>query len=198
LHASSLLGEKAPLLIAGTSGAGKSTLAWAGISAGYLYAGDETCVSDGTRLWGVPRAIMYDPTEPGRTLPPWIVGADCESYRYRSLEGGLACVPLRRPPPERVATGAFLARDTHVILAERAEEDSLAPAPPLLALERLYADRSGDMSFPIAELVHASRCWRLRWSNPRIAFQLIAAQITPPARPPLEASWARGPGHRDP
>lgn len=185
LHAATLVGAEGGLVIAGKSGAGKSSLSWAGICAGYLYAGDEICVSDGQRVWGVPRAVLYDPTRDGSVLPSWIEGAECGRYRLRHKAGGMAFLPMRRPPRDRVASSPLPVSQVNVVMAEHGDSTSLEPCPPLVALERIYAERSGDILVPLNELVHAKRCWRLRWREPNEAFQLLSERVMRPATEPL-------------
>jgi len=180
LHAASLVGRDAAILITGPSGSGKSSLAWAGIEHGYLYAGDEVCVSDGERLWGVPRAVLYDPTLEGRSLPAWIRGADTERYRFMHAQGEPCFLPLRQPAPSQLAQHPWPLSQTHVVLAQRGDTCALECCEPLEALALLYRERWGGRTVPLAPLVHRSRCWRLRWDDPGRAWELLRRAITGP------------------
>ena len=64
-HAAGLVSDGATFVFSGPSGAGKSSLALAAVRRGWKYFSDEFVVTDGERLWGWPRAIRFDPPEPG-------------------------------------------------------------------------------------------------------------------------------------
>ena len=76
LHAACLVlpGCDEPLVLVGPSGAGKSSLALAALERGYRYFTDELTVTDGERLWGVPRAVQFEPIT--RVRPPATAGRE--------------------------------------------------------------------------------------------------------------------------
>src|SRR5512139_856086 len=76
LHAAGVVLGETMLVLAGRSGAGKSSLARALTERGARYATDELVVTDGERIWGIPRAIQFDAVPIDAPLPPWLGEVD--------------------------------------------------------------------------------------------------------------------------
>jgi hypothetical protein len=180
LHAACLVGRSASVLITGPSGAGKSSLSWGGIQRGYHYACDEIAVCDGTFMWGISRAVLYDLAPEGVVLPAWIEGADTSTYSLLDSSGRRCALPLRRPPPAQIARAAWPCAQTYVVVARRGRETRLTPLDPLRALHLLYQERWGDEHVELRDLVHRDRCFELEWTDPAAAWDLISQEIGPP------------------
>ncbi len=183
LHAATLHGVEAGYLIIGASGAGKSSLSHAGIARGYLYGGDEIAVCDGARIWGIPRAVLYDPTFEGDPVPDWIEGADLASYRFLHAEGRPCALPLRSPASAQIRTEPRPTAQMHVVLSRRAERTALTSAEPLEVLDALYRDRWGDARIAAPDLVERGRVWKLDWRHPDEAWDALSRLSDPPVRP---------------
>jgi hypothetical protein len=128
----------------------------------------------------VPRAVLYDPSLVSASVPDWIAGADMDRYRFTGSDGRPRVLPLRQPPSFGLARTHWLASRTQVVLAARDNSNALEPLEPVLALAALYQDRWGDHAVGLGELAQRGRCWSLRWSDPRDAWDLLQPLLGEP------------------
>ena len=172
LHAACLRIEGRPVVLLGESGAGKSTLALTALSRGARYWSDELCVSNGREVWGIPRAIQFDPTPPGQALPPWLQGLDL-SYTLRSREGQTLCIPLRSPPLSQLPMATDKLADALLVVPRRGTCQAMRPMSPLAALEQVQRGALSCARSGLGGFVGAGRCWSLEWDCPRTAMDRI-------------------------
>ncbi len=177
LHAACLCRGQTSVLLLGRSGAGKSSLALAALRRGYAYFGDELALTDGTRLWGVPRAIQFSPVGAQDAPPPWARDADLSHYRMRLPGDRPGAVPLVCPRPEQIPAQAVTAAGTHVYAIARGTPARLQACSPLQALALLHEAAFSAPGLSLGALVGAGRCGRLTWDEPERGLDLLDAEL---------------------
>ncbi|MDH5673152.1 MAG: hypothetical protein OEZ06_13435 [Myxococcales bacterium] len=173
LHAAAVVIGDRGVVLCGPSGAGKSTFAWHAVESGADYFSDELTVCDGARLWGVPRAIQLSAVEAGGPLPPWVVGADVDSYRLRTPAGAQLVIPLRAVPAGRVPASPSDPAKAAVVVLERSDSDRLGELKPLEILGALHEASFTPSTEALSSLVHQRRGAHLRWRDPARALDLL-------------------------
>ena len=173
LHAACVRRGASALVLAGRSGAGKSSLALEALRRGFDYFSDELTVSDGARLWGVPRAVQFEPTDGTRPLPAWLHDVTLEPYRLRLHSGALGRLPLHVPLPGRFAREPVAARFARVVAIERAATTDLRPLDPLSALSLLHEAAFRPPQVDLGALTGAGRAAFLRWHEPGAAIDAL-------------------------
>jgi len=196
LHAACVVmpGCDEPLVLVGPSGAGKSSLALAAIERGYRYFTDELTVTDGTLLWGVSRAVQFEPVHASQALPPRLAASDLGLYALRlggtgdQLES-LGAVPVRVPSPHERAMMPLRARTARVIRIDRGTANICQPLSALEALGELHEASFGQPELSLGALVGRGRAFHLTWRDPTEGLALLERVIiqtpAPSIRPPV-------------
>lgn len=175
LHASCCVWHGQPIIFAGESGAGKSALARACVELGATYFGDEHIVTDGQRIWGLPRAVHMDAHREEQPSPPWHHGADLSSYRCRNGEAEWFRLPLWPIPPELLASEPVSISNGILVAARRTSEDTVSVMNAAQRLRTLEA--AHFVAGPaLGALALVPQAYELTWSHPgRALHQLLAA-----------------------
>lgn len=192
LHAAALVAPTgAPLLLLGASGAGKSTLARALVDQGWAYLGDDLAFFDGVRLWGLPRAIQFNPIARDETPAPLLAGCDLHSCVYHAADGRTVILPLAPVADERLADGPAPASEARLVLLSApaaavagprragAVLEPCAPLDALAALHEAIVAPQSDSALDLGLLIHRARCHRLAWRDPTRAAILLAGSAPP-------------------
>lgn len=197
LHAACVVlpGSEEALVLVGPSGAGKSSLALAALERGYRYFSDELTVTDGERLWGVPRAVQFEPVRASQALPPRLAASDLGLYALRLGGAGdqleaLGAVPVRVPSAHELMLAPLSARMARVVRIDRGEATACEPLDALDALAELHEASFGAPSISLGALVGRGRAFHLVWRDPaeglarleRLIGQTPAPSIRPPPR----------------
>jgi hypothetical protein len=177
LHGACVRWGEATALLLGRSGAGKSSLAACALRHGFEYFSDELTVTDGARLWGVPRALQFEPIAAGRAPAPWVRDADLARYPLRLSDGRDGAVPLWFPSPARVPAAPSPVGEAFVFAIARGDREALAPLDPVPALAALHEAAFQPPVLDIGKLVHAGRCAELTWHDPERAVELLARAL---------------------
>ena len=177
LHAACLRKDAATVLLLGRSGAGKSSLSLCALRAGFEYFSDELAATDGALLWGVARAVQFEPVAIGAAPAPWALDADSTRYRLRLADGRAGVVPLWCPPPTRVPPAPVPVEEAHVAVIAHGESDGIAPLDPLAALAALHEAAYQPPRLDLGKLVRRGRCFELSWSDPERAIDLLAGAL---------------------
>lgn len=169
-HAAALVSDRRTVVFSGPSGAGKSSLALAAVRRGWKYFSDEFVVCDGRRLWGWPRAIRFDPPEPGAQRPDYLRGLDQDDDAVESPQDA---APYYAVPGEALQRVACSARDVHFVGIERGAQTSLSPVSAAIGLKYWTEASFFEPSIPLGSLVGADRAWRASWRHPDELVDLI-------------------------
>lgn len=180
LHGALLAHGERALLLVGESGAGKSSLSQRGIERGYRYGGDEVCLSDGERLWGVPRAVLFDPTLVGMPLPDIAAGADREGYRFHNVRGDACFLPICAPRQTQVLASSLSLLDAHVVLIRHGREPGFGPASTLAVIAALHRECRGRVEL-LTRGLDPDRCHALCWDDLDWAWDQLAGLVGTPA-----------------
>jgi hypothetical protein len=173
LHAACVRRGPTSLLLLGRSGAGKSSLALAAVRRGFEYYSDEITITDGMRVWGVPRAIQFEPIADGGQPPPWAPEVDLQHYHLRLPGGRRATLPFWLPPADQIPTAPAAANQLCVYAVERGPATLLEPCSPIEALALLHEAAFRPPSLDLGRLVRPGRCGRLSWRDPESAIDLL-------------------------
>ena len=158
------------MAVMGPSGSGKSTLALQALRSGWTYRTDELAVTDGQAIWGITRAIQFDPMPVGRPVTAFFSDVDMKSYRWLQPEVGMLCQPL-------VAVSGLVEpkapdlNNTYLLVLQSEVETGLNRIDGVDALIHLHR---ACFSPPLHDLGSvASRAWTLGWTRPAKAIQQI-------------------------
>lgn len=195
LHAACVVipGCDETLVFVGPSGAGKSSMALAAVERGYRYVTDELTVTDGERLWGVPRAIQFEPVHASQALPPRLAASDLGLYAVRMGGGGdqleaLGAVPVRVPVAHELTMAALPVRASRIIRIDRGTSAQCEVLSALDALSELHEASFAKPSFSLGAMVGRGRAFRLTWRDPAEGLALLERTImqtpAPSIRPP--------------
>ena len=172
-HAAALVSDGTTVVFSGPSGAGKSSLALAAVRRGWKYFSDEFVVTDGQRVWGWPRAIRFDPPEPGAPCPDYLVGLDNDHDAVESQ---------RDPAPPYYAVSdsalqrvASSAHEVRFVRVERGADTTLARVPTTVGLKYWTEAAFFEPTMSLGALVGLDRTWRASWRHPEELIDLIAA-----------------------
>ena len=177
LHAACVRSAGQVVLLVGRSGAGKSSLALAAVRRGFDYFSDELTVVDGGRVWGVPRALQFEPVLDAGQLAPWLLGLELAAYRLRLDGERRGCLPLWLPPARQVPDTPAPARGLHVYAIERAARSELAPCSALEALAVLHEAAFAPPQHDLGALLRQGGMGRLRWHEPDAAIDLLEERL---------------------
>lgn len=170
LHAGAVLRKQRGFLFLGPSGAGKSSLCLEAVRHGALYLTDDLLTTSGQEVFGVARAIQFDPPTFGTPFPSWLAAAtlDFDTYGRLSDETDNS-VPLFVPGREATIERAPASSFTTVIL-ERGARTILSPITPSEALGELVgASFLRNRPVDLGSLV-SRRAFRLAWREPNEAW----------------------------
>ncbi|MBT7372313.1 MAG: hypothetical protein HN816_16805 [Gammaproteobacteria bacterium] len=171
MHAALLQHGEQTLLLAGPSGSGKSSLSMAAVSAGWQYRTDELSVTDGKRLWGIPRAIQFDATCIGDTQPGFLETTDSESYRFRHPVYGAMYQPLVTVSAPKGQIELPRLEEVSTIILRSGRKETLEPLDGINALKHLHRACFLLPQHDLGALV--GDAWRLDWSDTGAAIRLI-------------------------
>jgi hypothetical protein len=177
LHAACVRRGHTTVLLLGRSGAGKCSLALTAVRNGFEYFSDELTVTDGQRVWGVPRAIQFEPIVDGGRPPPWAGDVDLEHYRLRLSDGQPATLPFWLPPADSVPTAVAATDTLRVYAVERGSATRLEPCSPIEALALLHEAAFRPPALDLGHLVRPGHCGRLSWRDPQSAIDLLLEQL---------------------
>ena len=172
-HASALVSDGATVVFSGPSGAGKSSLALAAARRGWKYFSDEFVVTDGQRVWGWPRAIRFDPPEPGAPCLDYLVDLDTDHDAVGSTQDSA--------PPYYAVSGNALQRvacsahEVHFVRVERGTRTTLESISTSVGLKYWTEAAFFEPTMSLGALVGAHRTWRASWRHPEELIDLIAA-----------------------
>jgi hypothetical protein len=173
MHAGAVMRAGKGYLFVGTSGAGKSSLCLEAVRRGYRYLSDECLVTDGTTVWGIPRAIQFDPPDALEPFPRWLASASLDFTTYASSSRDYRYLrPLHVPGIERTdETGS--ARDLTVVALHHGEVDSIKRLSGLEALTAiLEAAFLPVVDVDLGRLAKGGG-YSLTWSDPASALSLL-------------------------
>jgi len=172
-HAAALVSDGATVVFSGPSGAGKSSLALAAVRRGWKYFSDEFVITDGQRVWGWPRAIRFDPPQPGAPCPDYLVDLDTDDDAAVS-ERDLA-------PPYYAVSGSALQRvvcsahEVRFVRVERGTYTTLSRVSTSIGLKYWTEAAFFEPTMSLGALVGVDRTWRASWRRPDELIDLIAA-----------------------
>jgi len=184
LHAACVVipGCDESLVLVGPSGSGKSSLALAAVERGYRYLTDELTVTDGTRLWGVPRAIQFEPVHASHALPPRLAASDLGLYAVRlggmgdQLEA-LGAVPVRVPVAHELVMTPLPVKAARIVRIERGTTSKCETLSALAALSELHEASFVPPAFSLGAMVGRGRAFRLVWRDPTEGLALLERVI---------------------
>jgi hypothetical protein len=170
-HAAALVSNGAAFVFSGPSGAGKSSLALTAVRRGWKYFSDEFVVTDGQHVWGWPRAIRFDPPEPGARCPDYLVGLDDDDEGAVARDGTVT--PYYAVTEEALQESACPAHEVRFVSIERGTRTTLAPLSPTVGLKYWTEASFFEPSMSLGALVGRGRTWRASWSHPDELIDLI-------------------------
>lgn len=170
-HAAALVSGGSTVVFSGPSGAGKSSLALAAVRRGWRYFSDEFVVTNGQLLWGWPRAIRFDPSEPGARRPDYLDGLDID-------DDAMASHPYDAPPYYAVPGHALQrapssAHHVRFVRIERGEKTTMAPVSTGVGLKYWTEAAFFVPTMSLGALVGADRSWRASWRHPDELIDLL-------------------------
>jgi len=171
-HGAALVSDVATVVFSGPSGAGKSSLALAAVRRGWRYFSDEFVVTDGQRVWGWPRAIRFDPTEPGTPCPDYLVGLDTDQDAVESQED--LAPPYYAVSGDALQRVACPAREVRFVSVERGTDTTLSQVSTSVGLKYWTEAAFFEPPMSLGALVGVGRTWRASWRHPEELIDLIA------------------------
>jgi hypothetical protein len=172
-HAAGLVSDGATVVFSGPSGAGKSSLALAAVRRGWKYFSDEFVVTDGQRVWGWPRAIRFDPPEPGAPCPDYLVDLDTDHDAVESGED--AAPPYCAVSGDALQRVACPAHEVRFVSVERGTHTTLSRVSTSVGLKYWTEAAFFEPTMSLGALVGVRRTWRASWRDPEELIDLIAA-----------------------
>jgi hypothetical protein len=174
LHAAGVTQADRTWIFLGASNSGKSSLSLAALELGYRVLSDDQLYTDGARLWGIARAIQFDRSDVGDTLPPWLTRGRALSRRPMSQapsEGYQPfCVPSDTEWQDVVST-----RTVALVRPALGPENKLTSVGPAQALRWLIEASHHPPSVDLGALIHPARAYHLQWKDPQAAIRLLEA-----------------------
>lgn len=180
LHAGAVVLEGTLFLFVGEPTAGKSTLTRAALARGATYLTDDTLIFDEHVCRGVARSVHFDPfpLEELEAIPPYYVGCDLESYRFRSADDEIFITPLWSGAFETLHE--YRPEKGRVVLAslERGEDERVTELSPLERAATLVG-ASLKVGVDRWTLVPQGPSYRVTWSGaPERALDLLLDAAT--------------------
>ncbi len=170
LHGALIQHDGFTFLLTGPSDSGKSSLALQALRMGWTYCTDELTITDGQRIWGIRRAIQFDPITTDDVLPDFLSDTDTESYRWLHPEVGLLCQPLVAPVNTDTCQPPALKDVTTVIL----DSDADPGLNRLDGIDTLKKLHEACFSSPQHDLGALAGCgWTLNWADPDLAISQL-------------------------
>jgi hypothetical protein len=170
-HAAALVSNGATVVFSGPSGAGKSSLALAAVRRGWKYFSDEFVVTDGRRIWGWPRAIRFDPPEPGARRPDYLAGLDNDDDAVES--GRDAAPPYYAVQDDALQRVACPAHEVRFVSIEHGAQTRLARVSTSVGLKYWTEASFFEPTMSLGALVGVDRVWRASWRHPDELIDLI-------------------------
>lgn len=170
-HGAALVSDGATFVFSGPSGAGKSSLALAAVRRGWKYFSDEFVVTDGRQVWGWPRAIRFDPPEPGARCPDYLLGLDDDDDDGEAPSDTKA--PYYSLATEELQRGACDVHEVRFVRIERAVRTALEPLSPAAGLQHWTEASFFEPTMSLGALVGPGRTWRASWRHPDELIDLI-------------------------
>jgi hypothetical protein len=170
-HAAALVSDGATVVFSGPSGAGKSSLALAAVRRGWKYFSDEFVVTDGQRLWGWPRAIRFDPPEPGARRPDYLVGLETDDDAVASRKD--TAPPYYAVPGTALQRVACSAHEVRFVRVERGAKTALARVSTGIGLKDWTEASFFEPPMSFGTLVGIDRSWHASWRHPDELIDLI-------------------------
>jgi hypothetical protein len=145
---------------------------------GASYVTDDLVVTDGARLWGVPRAIQFDPIAAVDAVPPWLEETDRCSYPLRLFGDRRGFLPLVQLEAGRIAFESHSVRGVHLVLPKRGAKTELRSTHHLEGLAAIQSGVIGAIRTNLGGLVGPGRVTRLNWSSPDDAIEMLWATLS--------------------
>ncbi len=181
IHAAALGCHEKPILFLGDSGAGKSTLSHQAVEAGFSYFSDDLTFFHDSRIFGVPRAIRFEPVPWDWEPAPYLKTFDLQTCRYVDEEGYEMRIPVYRVDPHQVPRHPLSSAQAWLFFLKRDASTWLEPLSAPDALARLYAafieEEPGDGSNPAA-MISNKRSFVLHWSDPHEALRVVSKAVS--------------------
>lgn len=178
LHAACITRDGQGVLLVGPSGSGKSTLAMTAVRRGWTYLTDEIAVTDGRRVWGIARAIQFDPVEIGTPLIPRLAGTAMWRWPGGDAEAGELAVPFFAPPQGSLTGSPVPAANVAVVQIGQGAGARLLARSPVETLGALHKASYGVPDLDLGGLVGTGRGWSLSWQEPEAALELLEGAMT--------------------
>ena len=138
---------------------------------GWKYFSDEFVVTDGQRVWGWPRAIRFDPPEPGARLPSYLVGLECDDDEAPETRG--AGPPYYPVPRDALQRAACVADQVHFVSVERGKQTTLERVSTGVGLKHWIEASFFEPTVSLGALVGMDRTWRASWRTPDELIDLV-------------------------
>ena len=168
-----------PFVVLGESGAGKSSLSLEAVRRGATYHSDEIVITDGARVWGVGRSLVYDLCAPDAPMPDWLSGADRTTYQLELAGRGLVARPIIQVPSGQWARAPARASDVIVVhVGGRADQTTVTPLTGGEALATLFDAATTERRGALARLASGRRALRVRWKTPSDGLTQVLAATT--------------------
>jgi hypothetical protein len=167
-----LVSDGATVVFSGPSGAGKSSLALAAVRRGWKYFSDEFVVTDGQRVWGWPRAIRFDPTEPGTPCPDYLRDLDTDDDAVESQQD--VAPPYYAVAGDALQRAACSAREVRFVSVERGTHTTLSHVSTSVGLKYWTEAAFFEPTMSLGSLVGLGRTWRASWRHPEELIDMIA------------------------
>ena len=184
LHAALVELDGAWILLAGDSGRGKSSLCLEVTRRGGRYFTDELVVTDSRHVWAVGRTPVFDFGPADAPLPPWLEGADRESYRYARPDGQAWARPLFAVPEAQWAREPVPVADLAVVALLGRGEDSVVPRTAGEALATLLDASLTREWRQLGPLAAGRRSFGISWASPAVAIDRLRDATRPLAGRP--------------
>jgi len=185
LHAGLVELEGVWILFAGDSGRGKSSLTLEVMRRGGRYLTDEFVVTDARTVWAIGRSPVFDFGHADAPLPPWLVGADRDSYVFARADGHRFARPLFAVPPDQWATAPIAARDVAIVRILGRDEDAVVRMTGAEALATLLDASLTREWRQLGPLAADRRSFGISWTSPAAAIDALTtatSHLAPEAR----------------
>lgn len=179
LHAGAVMHGERGFLFVGPSGAGKSSLCLAAVRDGAHYLADDIVTTNGREIFGVARAIQFEPPKTTTPFPVWLESSALDFSTYGHLtqddntEGDDCTTPLYIPGKERTLPQAS-ARAFATVVLERGAETHLNQVSRVEGLVELVgASFRRNRAVDLGPLLSRG-AYRLVWRDPHEAWYKLS------------------------